>query len=135
MAGFDIALKKLTYFKTEIYYQYLYNIPILKNINGIDPSDIELAFSTINLSEEYLAKVLKNGGTGENYGVEVTLEQKFLGDSYFLINATIYDSKYTGSDGLNRDSRYNGIFAYNILAGKNTGLVIKRSDTRFKLKS
>ena len=118
VAGFDISLKKQTYFKTEIYYQYLYNIPILKNINGIDPSDIELAFSTINLSEGYLAKELKNGGTGENYGVEVTLEQKFLGDSYFLINATIYDSKYTGSDGLNRDSRYNGTFAYNILAGK-----------------
>jgi hypothetical protein len=61
---------------------------------------------------------LKNGGTGQNYGIEFTLEQKFEQDTYFLINASIYDSQYDGSDGVTRNTRYNGSFGYNILAGK-----------------
>ena len=61
---------------------------------------------------------LKNGGTGQNYGIEFTLERKFEKDTYFLINASIYDSEYEGSDGVTRDTRFNGGFGYNILAGR-----------------
>ncbi len=118
VAGFDFTFINRTYFKTEVYYQYLYNLPILADISEIDPSNNALAFSSINLSDGYVFFDLKNGGTGQNYGVEFTLERKFEKDTYFLLNASIYDSEYSGSDGVTRDTRFNGGFGYNILAGK-----------------
>jgi hypothetical protein len=118
VAGFDMSFKNKTYFKTEVYYQYLFNLPILADISGIEPTNNALAFSSINLSDGYVFNDLKNGGTGQNYGIEFTLEQKFEQDTYFLINASIYDSQYDGSDGVTRNTRYNGSFGYNILAGK-----------------
>ena len=112
--GFDYSFKNRMYAKIETYYQYLYNIPILASIDGIPSNSNALAFSSINLSDGYVFNDLKNGGTGTNYGIELTLERKFEQDFYFLINASMYESTYEGSDGITRSTRYNGNFGYNI---------------------
>jgi len=116
--GFDTNVNNRFYLKTELYYQYLYRLPVLADISGFDPRSPARAFSTVNLGEGYVFDDLKNGGTGTNYGVEFTLERKFDRDFYFLINTTIYESTYEGSDGITRSTRYNGNFGYNILAGR-----------------
>jgi hypothetical protein len=57
-------------------------------------------------------------GTGENVGIELTLEKFFSNNYYFLITGSIYDSKYKGSDGVERNTAFNNQYALNVLAGK-----------------
>lgn len=51
---------------------------------------------------------LKNDGTGHNYGMELTVEKFFSNGYYGLFTGSIYQSKYTGSDGVERNTGFNG---------------------------
>ncbi len=117
VAGFDANITSKTYFKTEFYYQHIFNVPILAD-SELPGNEHAGAFSTINISDGYVENALVNGGKGWNYGVEVSLERKFSDNYYFLINGMLYESKYQGRDGITRNTRYNGNFGYNLLAGK-----------------
>tara|TARA_R110000868_G_scaffold259361_5_gene517313 strand:- start:75956 stop:78574 length:2619 start_codon:yes stop_codon:yes gene_type:complete len=117
VAGFDVQLSDRAYLKTEFYYQEIFNVPVFAD--SIAPtSPLAGAFSTINLTDGYISDDLVNGGKGKNYGVEATIERKFTNNYYFLVNAMLYESKYQGRDGITRNTRYNGNFGYNLLAGK-----------------
>ena len=65
-----------------------------------------------------LADSLVNNGTGRNYGIEFTIE-KFFSDGYYgLCTSSLYDSKYTASDGVERNTAFNGKYVFNLLFGK-----------------
>ena len=64
------------------------------------------------------ADSLQNTGTGYNYGLELTVQKYFDKSFFFLFSGTLYDSKYTGSDGVLRNTSYNGAYVANLLAGK-----------------
>ncbi|MBN2662449.1 MAG: TonB-dependent receptor [Bacteroidales bacterium] len=97
--------------KTELYYQYLYNIPI---------SEENQQFSVLNIGDDFYIPAYSgmiNDGTGRNYGVELTIE-KFLSEGfYFLITTSIFESKYTAFDGIERNTKYNGNYVFNGLGG------------------
>jgi hypothetical protein len=59
-----------------------------------------------------------NEGEARNYGIEFTLEKFFHRNYYFLTTLSIFDSKYTASDGIERNTAFNGKFVFNSLAGK-----------------
>ncbi|MCA1760388.1 MAG: hypothetical protein LC658_11525, partial [Bacteroidales bacterium] len=59
-----------------------------------------------------------NGGEAWNYGVEFTLEKFYHKNYYFLTTLSLFDSKYTGSDGVKRNTAFNGNFVFNTLAGR-----------------
>ena len=104
------AFGKNLRFKTEIYYQQLFNVPV----SIYDTS----TFSTLNIQGDYINEPLTNQGKGKNYGIEISLE-KYLGNNfYFLVNNSFYQSKYTALDGVERNSRYNGNYTSNLTAGK-----------------
>lgn len=96
--------------KIEVYYQDLYNLPVENDVNSY--------YSTINENSDYMYVDLVNEGTGRNYGVEVTLERYFNNNYYFLLNGTLYESKYTALDGIERNTRFNNNYLCNLLAGK-----------------
>ncbi len=99
-------------FKTEVYYQQLYQIPV-----EINPS----SFSMINMGSgfaRFFPDSLKNTGTGTNYGIEFTLEKAFQSSFFVLLTGSVYSSKYIGSDGIERNTSYNGRYALNFLLGK-----------------
>jgi hypothetical protein len=50
--------------------------------------------------------------------MELTLEQFLKKDYYFLLSGSLYDSKYKGSDGVLRNTRYNGNYGLSFTAGK-----------------
>lgn len=119
--GYEKAFKKSMTLKTEAYYQYLYNIPVT-----VAPS----SFSLINMGSGFsriFPDDLMNTGTGYNYGLEVTLQKFFNKSFFFLLSATIYDSKYYGSDKVLRNTSYNGLYIANALAGKEFKLNEKQS--------
>lgn len=110
--GYEKAFKKSLNLKAEAYYQYLYNIPVT-----VDPS----AFSLINMGggfQRFFPEDLENTGTGQNYGVELTLQKFFNKSFFFLFSGTVYNSEYTASDNITRSTSYNGNYIFNLLAGK-----------------
>lgn len=98
--------------KAELYYQHLFNVPVERQLSG---------FSMLNAGADFgfPNKVgLVNKGTGDNRGVELTAE-KFLSRGYYvLFTASIFDSKYKGSDGVERNTAFNYKRVFNVLAGK-----------------
>ncbi|HRP54177.1 MAG TPA: TonB-dependent receptor, partial [Fluviicola sp.] len=79
------------------------------------------SFSMINQGSgfaRFFPDTLKNTGTGQNYGIELTMQKFFSKSFYVLATVSVYDSKYRGSDGILRNTSYNGLYTANVLAGK-----------------
>ncbi|MFB6258265.1 MAG: carboxypeptidase regulatory-like domain-containing protein [Flavobacteriales bacterium] len=117
--GYDQGIAKNYRIKLEAYYQDLFNVPV-------EGYGKESSFSMLNLgtSLEGLPHVdsLVNEGTGRNYGLELTVEKFFSKGFYFLLTGTFYRSFYTGSDGEEHPTKYNGEFTLNALGGKEFSL-------------
>ncbi len=96
--------------RLETYYQSLFDVPISRNPNS--------TFSALNLFEGFVNEPLVNEGTGRNYGVELTLEKSMTDSYYFLLSSSLYQSKYTVADGVQRNTRFNGNFAISATGGK-----------------
>ena len=98
--------------KLETYYQGLSNVPVESQSSS---------FSMLNAGSDFglpSNDSLVNEGTGRNVGLELTLE-KYLNDGWYLLSTTtLYDSKYKGSDGVERSTAFSGNFVANLLAGK-----------------
>jgi hypothetical protein len=98
--------------KTEIYYQSIYNVPV---------NTFSSSYSMLNTGSTFktdLQDSLTNNGTGENYGIELTIEKFFSKGYYGLFTSSFYSSKYTASDGVVRNTAFNGRYVFNLLAGK-----------------
>ncbi|MBC7426157.1 MAG: TonB-dependent receptor, partial [Bacteroidia bacterium] len=108
--SFDHTINKYAKFKTEIYYQDLFNIPVSANKMN--------SFSTINLINGYPSDSLSNKGTGSNKGIEFSLDKSLNKGFYYLASVSIYDSKYKGSDGFSRNTKWNGQTAFTLTAGR-----------------
>ncbi|UII78093.1 TonB-dependent receptor [Flagellimonas sp. CMM7] len=74
---------------------------------------------------------LINGGTGFNRGIEFTLEKFFSNSYYGLLTGSFYESKYEGSDGIERNSPFNNGYVVNALAGKEFSLGGKNKNILF----
>ncbi|MEZ5013236.1 MAG: hypothetical protein R2794_03005 [Chitinophagales bacterium] len=109
--GYDHRLGNNVRIGFETYYQYLYDIPV-----EIEPSAFSLANEGSGFSR-FFPGPLENTGTGKNYGVELTIEKYFADHYFFLLTGSLYDSRYVGSDGVERKTDFDGRFAANALGG------------------
>lgn len=110
--GYQKNFKHQLSIKGEIYYQYLYNIPV---------ETVSSAFSMINQGagfQRFYPGKLVNEGTGKNYGVELTVQKSFDKSFFFLVTGSLFEAKYKGSDGVERDTDFNGNYTVNTLVGK-----------------
>jgi hypothetical protein len=96
--------------KVETYYQNLYDLPV--------ENDAKSYYSTINEISGFKNVALVSEGKGKNYGIELTMERFFSQNYYYLITASIYQSKYIAKDGIERNTIYNNNYAFNFLIGK-----------------
>jgi hypothetical protein len=106
----NYLLTKNLRIKTECYYQQLFNVPV-----SIADSN---TFSTLNVQGDYVIQPLVNNGKGRNYGIEVSLEKYLARNLYYTISNSFYQSKYTAADGIERNTRFNGNYVTNLIAGK-----------------
>jgi hypothetical protein len=110
--GYDVLPLTDWRIKTEVYFQMLSNVPISHTSGSYSMLNNGASFAYVNSAN------LVNGGTGSNYGAELTIEKFFSKGYYVLVTGTVYESKYKGSDGIERNTAFNGKFVYNVLAGK-----------------
>ncbi len=108
--GYEKRIGENFRLKVEAYYQNLYNLPV----ENVDTS----YYSTINEGTDNKYVELVNKGTGKNYGMEITLERFFNKGYYYLVNASVYNSKYKTLEGVERNTLYNSNYLVNILFGK-----------------
>jgi hypothetical protein len=109
--GYNFNFKKDFHLKTEIYGQYLFDVPI-----GADSADA--TYSILNYDDGFVNIPLKSTGSGYNYGIEVTLEKFFTNNYYFMYTASLYESKYKAADGVWRSTAYDVHYVMNLLGGK-----------------
>ncbi|MCW3076935.1 MAG: TonB-dependent receptor plug [Bacteroidetes bacterium] len=50
--------------------------------------------------------------------MEITLEKFYSRGYYFLFTSSLFQSKYKGSDKIERNTAFNGNYVFNLLAGK-----------------
>ena len=110
--GYDVRFGTDWRLKAETYYQ------------DIDQAAVEQepsSFSLLNAGADFVfpqVGSLVNNGVGANYGFELTLEKFFSKGYYGLLTASIFDSKYKGRDGIERNTAFNNGYVVNVLGGK-----------------
>ncbi len=114
VAGYDYRINNFTRVKFETYYQRLFDVPV--DAEGSN------SFSILNNGASFEFSMpsyyLKNEGTGENYGVELTIERFLNKGLYFLFTTSLFESKYTGSDKKTYNTAFNNNYVMNGLIGK-----------------
>ncbi len=110
--GYENQLAPNFRLKAEVYYQYLYDIAVDRSSSSFSALNLGADFTFPNNAD------LVNSGTGYNYGLELTLEKFLQKGFYFLLTSSLFESKYKGSDGVLRNTAFNGNYVFNVLAGK-----------------
>ncbi|MEI6577487.1 MAG: TonB-dependent receptor [Bacteroidota bacterium] len=120
--GYDYSFTEDLHIKAELYYQYLYNIPV-----GFGTENDQ--FSVLNLRYGFVTIPLENLGKGRNYGLDLTFEKYFNQSWYFMVSGSLYDSKYIPADGKLYNTSFNGQYIFNALMGKEWALGAKKNRT------
>lgn len=111
--GYDLKLGNNWRGKAEVYYQDI-------DKAGVEP--FPSSYSTLtegaNFGFDNDRVSLVNDGTGYNTGLEITVEKFFSKGYYGLLTSSFFESKYNGSDGLERNSPFNNGYVINLLGGK-----------------
>jgi hypothetical protein len=107
--SYDWSISEHARIKVEPYFQYLYDVPVengshLSIINYYD-------FLT-------MLPALVNDGKGRNYGIDMTMERYLHHGYYYLLTATLFDSRYRDGNGVWRNTRLNRNYIFNALGGK-----------------
>ena len=107
--GYDKSLGAAARLNLEIYYQRLFDVPVIP----------DSSYSLINFEQDFtFDERLMNEGAGENYGIDLTLE-RFLQDGYyFLLTGSIFRSRYRGGDDIWRRTRFDRGYSANALFGR-----------------
>lgn len=107
--AYNVKLNDNLRVSVEPYYQKLTNIPV-------SPDSY---VSTINMQNDvFFNEALVSKGRGRNIGVDLTIERFLHNGFYYLATASLFDSKYTAADGIERNTRFNKNYVFNLLAGK-----------------
>jgi hypothetical protein len=94
----------------EPYVQRLFSVPVIAGSS----------FSFINLhrGDWFVADRLENTGKGFNCGIDATFEKYMSQGWYYMLTASLFDSRYKAGDGKWRNTRYNRNYVFNVLAGR-----------------
>lgn len=108
--GYDFVFLKNFRLHAETYFQYLFKIPAGINTNSW--------YAIINQNDGFVNFPLVNKGKGINYGIELTIEKFFSNNYFFLVTTSLFNSRYASTDGVWRNTAYNGNYVLNVLGCK-----------------
>jgi hypothetical protein len=111
--GYDLRLANKWRSKIEVYYQSISNAAVDRFSSGYSSltEGADFTYSTDKTS-------LVSKGKGTNAGIEFTVEKFFSKGYNVLFTSSFFESKYKGSDGVERNSPFNNGYVVNALAGK-----------------
>ena len=124
VVGYDFVFNPQWRLKAEAYYQHLYDIPV--------SADKTSTYSIVNATDVWDVIGLEEAvaeGTGRNIGLDLTIEKFFAKQYYLMMTGSLYDSKYTASNGKEYNTRFNGSYQFNMLGGKEFTVGKKKNKT------
>ncbi|WP_348823395.1 TonB-dependent receptor [Flavobacterium aestuarii] len=111
--GYDVRLASKWRGKIELYYQ---------DITKAGAESFPSSYSTLTEGSDFGYSIdktsLTSNGKGHNQGIEFTVEKFFSEGYYGLFTTSLFESKYSGSDGVERNSPFNNGYVINLLGGK-----------------
>lgn len=109
VASLDFDLSKSTSIRVESYYQSLYDVPVIE----------DTPYSFINYTTMWnINGPISNRGTGTNIGIDLSLERTMTKGLYYLLTASIFDSKYIDAQKVERNTLYNRNYLTTLAIGK-----------------
>lgn len=111
--GYDLSPAENWSVKTNVYYQDQFDIPVSTIQN-------RQYYSFVNLGAEFAFQgmdSLRNSGTAENYGIELSIEKYISDGYYFLFTGSAFRSLFVGGDDKLRNSAFDLGHCVNLLAG------------------
>jgi len=129
VASYDLNVTANMRIKAEAYYQAISKVPIESSLSSFSVLNSGADFGIDNKDS------LVNKGTGTNYGAELTVEHFLSKGFYFLITGSLINSRYKGSDGIERNTAFNTGHVLNVLAGKEFKVGRKGSVLAFNIKT
>lgn len=109
--GYNYLINNDLRLKFEAYYQNLYEIPVSNHYKQFSMLNAGADFSVPSIDS------LSNTGRGKNLGLELTFEKFLSKGYYFLLTASVFDSKYKAADKEWRNTAFNGNYVFNALCG------------------
>lgn len=106
--SYDYKISDDMHIRIEPFAQFLYNVPVMA----------DSSYSVLNRSTFYVEDPLVNKGKGRNIGVDLTFEKYLTKGLYYMVTASVFDSRYSGGDGVWHNTKYNRNFIVNGLIGK-----------------
>jgi hypothetical protein len=110
--GYDYLAGRYLKFKTELYYQYLWSVPVYVVPSGVSAINRGAIFNRF-----FPVYTMTNTGTGYNYGIEFTVEKLYHRHYFLMFSGSLFESKYTASNGRTFDTDFNGNYMMNLLTG------------------
>jgi hypothetical protein len=111
--GYDLRFADKWRAKAELYYQSIDKAAVERIASG---------YSSLTEGASFVYSIDKTSlvsqGKGTNSGIELTLEKFFSKGYNVLFTSSLFESKYKGSDGVERNSPFNNGYVVNALAGK-----------------
>ncbi len=111
--GWDKKLGNSWRLHAEAYYQWLSRVPVTP-----EPSVFSALNTGVNNNARPVGGVLVSTGNGKNCGLEATLSRSLAGGFYTMINASVFQARYRGSDLIWRNTAFNAGYIANALLGK-----------------
>ena len=113
VVGYDITFAPNWRGKFEVYYQ---------DISKAAVEPFPSSYSTLTEGADFVFEndrvSLVNEGTGFNRGIELTLEKFFSKGYHGLLTSSFFESRYEGSDGIERNTPFNNQYVVNFLGGR-----------------
>jgi hypothetical protein len=128
VAGYDIRISDHSRVRFETYYQNIFDAPVDARESN--------SFSMLNNGASFefsMPEYLANKGRGENYGIELTLERFLHEGLYYLLTASLFESKYTGSSNMTFNTAFNNNYVANALIGREFNLTRNNPSVRRSL--
>lgn len=122
--GYDLKLADKWRMKFEAYYQLIDKAAVERFASSYSSltEGADFGYSTDKTS-------LVSKGKGHNQGIEFTLEKFFSKGYHALLTASVFESKYKGSDGIERNSPFNNQYVINALGGKEFKIGKRKKNT------
>lgn len=124
--GYDVKFRGSWRAKLEAYYQDISRAAV-----EAFPSSYSSLTEGADFEFENDRISLINEGNGFNRGIEFTLEKFFSRGYYGLLTGSIFESKYEGSDGIERNSPFNNGYVVNLLTGREFKIGKAKKDVLF----
>lgn len=107
--SYELTTGEHSRLRIEPFYQRLSDVPVIPGSS----------FSMMNLEIDWFFNdSLVNEGSGNNVGIDITLERFLHKGYYYLVTGSFFESRYTGGDHIERSTRFNKNYVVNFLFGK-----------------